>query len=254
LIIWKHGIEEPFIDHLESWFSVNSLISVLEDNGMYQEAARLLPSIRNVILVSLNEEQKTYGSEGPFIDQLRELMSGIQPPLQAESSQYLVHIVVILAPLHILPHPLLHADSSILYNEPEHSRKVPNLRPWTHFILSVHPQPVPGFHLLLPHPYWPPKSRSHHPPWQPALPNTCWSWGPSPAISSIVLTLTITLYLNHFLSTITLPLVILFPQFMSSLLVLPHATLACIDRLSSAAHWTLYLHQAWPLSLCGVSW
>jgi hypothetical protein len=52
----------------------------------------------------------SYGRDGPFIDQLRELMSGIQPPLQVENSHYLVHIAVSMAPLHFLPHPLLYAD------------------------------------------------------------------------------------------------------------------------------------------------
>jgi hypothetical protein len=39
---------------------VYSFITVVEDDGMYQESSRLLSGIRNVLLVSLKDKQKTW--------------------------------------------------------------------------------------------------------------------------------------------------------------------------------------------------
>jgi hypothetical protein len=49
-----------FSEHLDSWILVDSLIWIVEDVMIHQESSWILPGVRNVLLASLDDMQKTW--------------------------------------------------------------------------------------------------------------------------------------------------------------------------------------------------
>ena len=65
-------------EHLDSWILVDSLIWIVEDDMIHQEPLWILPGVRNVLLASLDDMQKTWQGR-TFYRLVGNLISSIQP-------------------------------------------------------------------------------------------------------------------------------------------------------------------------------